>query len=82
MFLDGLRDRLGRRKGLSVWNDLRQSARTPRPPVSVDGRFPYAKLPRRTERQRDLDNGSFRVHDASRARRGRRAANRGRPATC
>ena len=58
MFLDGLRDRLGRRKGLSVWNDLRQR-QDPETPVSVDGRFPYAKLPKRRSGNVVIDNGSF-----------------------
>ena len=41
-----LEQRLGARRGESVWNDLRQR-QDPETDVSVDGRFPYARLPRR-----------------------------------
>ena len=58
MFLSGLRRRLGARKGLSVWNDLRLR-QDPETPVSVDGRFPYAPLPKRRTGNVVLDNGSF-----------------------
>jgi acyl-homoserine lactone acylase PvdQ len=36
--LSALQDRLGRRKGLQVWNDLREQ-NDPEAPVSVDGKF-------------------------------------------
>jgi acyl-homoserine lactone acylase PvdQ len=41
-----LQRRLGRRRGESVWNDLRQR-QDPETVVSVDGRFRYASRPRR-----------------------------------
>lgn len=58
MFLNGLERKLGRRRGFSVWNDLRER-QDPETPVSVDGRFPYAPLPKRRRGNVILDNGSF-----------------------
>ncbi len=66
MFLNGLQRRLGRRKGFSVWNDLR-NRQDPETPVSVDGRFPYAKLPKSRSGNVVLDNGSFKPADGSAA---------------
>ena len=56
--LDGLQDRLGADRGLSVWNDLRQR-QDPETPVSIPGRFPYAPLPGNRTGNVVLDNGSF-----------------------
>ena len=80
MFLDGLRDRLGGRKGLSVWNDLRQR-QDPETTVSVDGRFPYAKLPKRHSGNVVIDNGSFKPAGASTASLAAGAAQRNRQAS-
>jgi len=46
-FLAGLRDRLGRRRGLRVFNDLRQF-RNREVPTTVDGVFPYGRVPQRS----------------------------------
>jgi len=56
--LDGLEDRLGAERGLSVWNDLRQRE-DPETPVSIPGRFPYAPLPASRTGNVVLDHGSF-----------------------
>ncbi|MGH2848745.1 MAG: penicillin acylase family protein, partial [Thermoleophilaceae bacterium] len=56
--LDGLQGRLGRSRGLSVWNDLRQR-QDPETPVSIPGRFPYAPLPGNRRGNVVIDNGSF-----------------------
>jgi acyl-homoserine lactone acylase PvdQ len=58
MFLNGLQKDLGSRKGLSVFNDLRQR-RNADTAVSVDGRFPYAPIPRHRRGNVTVDNGSF-----------------------
>ncbi|MGH3102348.1 MAG: penicillin acylase family protein, partial [Thermoleophilia bacterium] len=56
--LDGLRDRLGAERGLSVWNDLRQR-QDPETPVSIPGNFPYAPLPATRSGNMIVDNNSF-----------------------
>lgn len=58
MFLNGLQKDLGSRKGLSVFNDLRQR-RNADTAVSVDGRFPYNPIPRHRRGNVIVDNGSF-----------------------
>ena len=59
MFLDGLRDRLGARRGLSVWNDMRERL-DPEAPTTIDKPFPYQnELPRRPIGNRVLDAGSL-----------------------
>lgn len=58
LLLSGLQRRLGAGRGERVWNDLRQR-QDPETTVSVDGRFPYAPLPRRRRGNVILDNGSF-----------------------
>jgi acyl-homoserine lactone acylase PvdQ len=58
MFLSGLQQKLGSRKGLSVFNDLRQR-RNRDSAVSVDGRFPYQPTPRHRRGNVVVDNGSF-----------------------
>ena len=60
MFLNGLQRKLGRKRGESVWNDLRQR-QDPETPVSVDGKFPYAKLPKERAGNVIIDNGSFKA---------------------
>jgi len=56
--LDGLRDKLGAERGLSVWNDLRQR-QDPETPVSVKGNFPYEPLPKNRSGNVVLDNNTF-----------------------
>jgi acyl-homoserine lactone acylase PvdQ len=57
-FLGGLQERLGARKGKKVFDDLRQF-RNPGSTVSVDGRFPYGRIPKRAKGSVVLDPGSF-----------------------
>ena len=46
-FLGGLQDRLGTKKGVSVFNDLRQF-KNKGVPTTIDGKFPYGKRHART----------------------------------
>ena len=57
-FLGGLRKRLGAKRAWSVFNDLRQqtNAGSPR---SIDGYFPYERVPKRHPGSVVLDPGSF-----------------------
>ena len=57
-FLGGLIKRLGAKKGWKVFNDLRQQTNNGSP-TSIDGRFPYAKIPRRKSGSVILDPGSY-----------------------
>jgi len=57
-FLGGLQQRLGAKKGLSVFNDLRQF-KNPELPTSVDGKFPYGSIPKNAKGSVVLDPGSF-----------------------
>jgi acyl-homoserine lactone acylase PvdQ len=57
-FLAGLIDRLGKRKGMSVFDDLRQF-KNPELATSVDGRFPYGSTPKQAEGSVIVDHGSF-----------------------
>jgi len=57
-FLGGLRQRLGKRRGMSVFDDLRQF-KVADSPTSVDGYFPYGRIPRRARGSVVLDPGSF-----------------------
>jgi acyl-homoserine lactone acylase PvdQ len=57
-FLGGLQQRLGKNKGLSVFNDLRQF-KNPELPTSVDGRFPYGSIPKNAKGSVVLDPNSF-----------------------
>ncbi len=57
-FLGGLQQRLGKNKGLSVFNDLRQF-KNPELPTSVDGRFPYGTIPKNAKGSVILDPNSF-----------------------
>ncbi len=57
-FLGGLRERLGKRKGMSVFNDLRQF-KNPELPTTIDGRFPYGHIPKRAKGSVILDPGSY-----------------------
>lgn len=60
MFLNGLQRKLGRKRGESVWNDLRQR-QDPETPVSVDGKFPYNRSPKKRSGNVVVDNGSFKA---------------------
>ena len=57
-FLGGLQQRLGDKKGLSVFNDLRQF-KNPELPTSIDGKFPYGSIPKNASGSAVLDPGSF-----------------------
>ena len=57
-FLSGLQQRLGRKKGLSVFNDLRQF-KNRELATSVDGRFPYGTIPKQPKGSVILDHSSF-----------------------
>jgi acyl-homoserine lactone acylase PvdQ len=58
MFLAGLQQRLGAKKGKKVFDDLRQF-KNPELPTSIDGRFPYGKVPKRAKGSVLIDPGSF-----------------------
>ncbi len=70
-FLGGLEKRLGAKKGFSVFNDLRQF-KNAGSPTSIDGRFPYGRIPKRHPGSVVLDPGSFQPTPAARV--GRSAA--------
>jgi len=57
-FFSSLRNQLGPRQGLSVFNDLRQF-KNPGSPTSVDGKFKYGHLPKRRRGNVLIDPGSF-----------------------
>lgn len=57
-FLDGLQDSLGKRKGMSVFNDLRQF-RNKEAPTSVDGKFGYGKIPNKAPGSVFIDHDSL-----------------------
>jgi acyl-homoserine lactone acylase PvdQ len=57
-FLSGLQERLGKKKGMKVFNDLRQFKNNGSP-TSIDGRFPYGKLPKKAKGNVIIDPGSY-----------------------
>jgi acyl-homoserine lactone acylase PvdQ len=57
-FLAGLEQRLGVKKGLSVFNDLRQF-KNPEVPTSIDGKFPYGSIPDKAKGSVVIDPGSY-----------------------
>lgn len=58
-FLGGLNKRLGAKKGWKVFNDLRQHSSN-RSPKSIDGKFPYARIPKKSRKGSVvLDPGSY-----------------------
>jgi acyl-homoserine lactone acylase PvdQ len=57
-FLGGLQRRLGKKHGLSVFNDLRQF-KNDGSPTTVDGNFPYGGIPADPRGSAVLDPGSF-----------------------
>jgi acyl-homoserine lactone acylase PvdQ len=62
-FLAGLQQRLGRFKGKSVFDDLRQF-KVPDSPTTVDRNFDYGQLPSRPRGSVILDPGSYRTTPA------------------
>jgi len=63
-FLDGLQDRVGTRKGMSLFNDLRQF-RNPGKPTTIDGAFRYGSIPRKAPGSAVLDSGSYEQVDVT-----------------
>ena len=63
-FLDGLQDRVGRKKGFSLFNDLRQF-RNPGKPTTIDGGFKYGSIPRKSPGSVVIDSGSYEQVDVS-----------------
>jgi acyl-homoserine lactone acylase PvdQ len=63
-FLAGLQDRLGRLRGKSVFNDLRQF-KNPGSQVTVDGHFDYGHIPGNPRGSVILDHGSFQATPAA-----------------
>jgi acyl-homoserine lactone acylase PvdQ len=57
-FLAGLQNSLGAKRGLSVFNDLRQF-KNPGNPTTVDGKFTYGHVPKRRRGNVIIDPGSF-----------------------
>jgi acyl-homoserine lactone acylase PvdQ len=58
MFLAGLQQRLGAKKGRKVFDDLRQF-KNPELPTSIDGRFRYGRIPDKAPGSVLVDPGSF-----------------------
>ncbi len=63
-FLGGLRRRLGAKKGMKVFNDLRQF-KNPDSPTTVDGNFDYGHIPKHARGSAILDPGSFQATPAA-----------------
>jgi len=57
-FLGGLRQRLGAKKGMKVFDDLRQF-KNPESPTTIDGNFDYGHIPKHVPGSAILDPGSF-----------------------
>jgi acyl-homoserine lactone acylase PvdQ len=57
-FLAGLIDRLGEKKGSSIFNDLRQF-KNRELATSVDGKFPYGSIPKNAKGSVIIDHDSF-----------------------
>lgn len=57
-FLGGLQKRLGQNKGMSVFNDLRQF-KNDGSPTTVDGRFPYGRIPKKAPGSVVVDPDSY-----------------------
>jgi Penicillin amidase len=57
-FLNGLQQHLGRGKGFAAFNDFRQF-KNPRSVTSVNGTFPYGRIPAKHPGSVVLDNNSF-----------------------
>ncbi len=57
-FLGGLQKKLGKKKGMSVFNDLRQFKNSGSP-TTVDGKFPYGKIPKKAKGNVAVDPDSY-----------------------
>jgi len=57
-FLGGLQQQFGAKKGMSIFNDLRQF-KNPELATSIDGRFPYGSIPDKAKGSVVLDPNSF-----------------------
>ena len=57
-FLAGLQDRLGGKKGMKVFNDLRQF-KNKGVPTTIDGKFPYGKIPKKAKGNVIIDHDSY-----------------------
>jgi acyl-homoserine lactone acylase PvdQ len=66
-FLSALQARLGAKKGLSVFNDLRERD-DPETPSTVPGRFPYNSVPKTATGNVKIDPGSLDTSSATAAR--------------
>ena len=71
-FLAGLQQRLGAKKGRKVFDDLRQF-KNPELPTSIDGRFPYGKIPKHATGNAIVDPGSYEPVQVTRSLRPARA---------
>lgn len=58
MLLDGLRERLGARRGERVWDDLALT-QDPETPTTLDARFPYGERSRARSGSVVIDRGSY-----------------------
>jgi acyl-homoserine lactone acylase PvdQ len=56
-FLAGLQDRLGGKKGMKAFNDLRQF-KNKGVPTTIDGKFPYGKIPKKAKGNVIIDHDS------------------------
>ena len=57
-FLGGLQQKLGKKKGMKVFNDLRQF-KNDGAPTTIDGRFNYGKIPKKAPGSVILDPDSY-----------------------
>jgi acyl-homoserine lactone acylase PvdQ len=57
-FLAGLQDRLGGKKGMKAFNDLRQF-KNKGVPTTIDGKFPYGKIPKKAKGNVIIDHDSY-----------------------
>jgi len=62
-FLSGLQDRLGAGKGMKVFNDLRQF-KNKGVPTTIDGKFPYGKIPNKPKGNVLIDHDSYQTTPA------------------
>jgi len=63
-FLTGLQGRLGKKKGMSVFNDLRQFKNNGSP-TTIDGRFPYGRIPEKSPGSVLIDPESYEATPAA-----------------
>ncbi|MEZ5075226.1 MAG: penicillin acylase family protein [Solirubrobacterales bacterium] len=62
-FYAGLRDRLGAKRGMKVFNDLRQF-KNKGVPTTIDGKFPYGRIPAKHKGNVIIDHDSYQVTPA------------------